>query len=85
VLGNFQASIDPEALAEVQKNQAQMHGQVNAMQNLDFTDGISKFLAGNSGGGSGPSAAAAGGAGASGSGSGRSGGRQGGGGPQRRK
>jgi hypothetical protein len=42
-------------LAEVQKNQANMQGQVNAMQSLDFTDGLSNLLAGGSSRGNGDS------------------------------
>ncbi|EGG01053.1 uncharacterized protein MELLADRAFT_92800 [Melampsora larici-populina 98AG31] len=36
--------MDPEALAEVQANQANMHKQMASMQSLDFASGLSKML-----------------------------------------
>ncbi|KAG0147458.1 hypothetical protein CROQUDRAFT_656024 [Cronartium quercuum f. sp. fusiforme G11] len=49
VMPKIMNMMDPEALAEVQANQANMRKQMASMQDLDLTSGLSKLLASSGG------------------------------------
>ncbi|KAH9810657.1 hypothetical protein DFH28DRAFT_902492, partial [Melampsora americana] len=44
IMPKIMSMMDPEALAEVQANQANMHKQMASVQSLDFASGLSKML-----------------------------------------
>lgn len=46
VMPKLMAMMDPESLKEMQENQAEINKNMANMQNIDFTSGLSKFLAG---------------------------------------
>jgi len=46
MLPKIMSTLDPDALKEMQANQADMQRNMASMQNMDFTSGLSKFLSG---------------------------------------
>ncbi|GAA5849252.1 hypothetical protein JCM8547_006493 [Rhodosporidiobolus lusitaniae] len=71
------ASLDPEVVEEVGRNQARMHGQLGNLQSFDASSAMSRFLAGSSPSSSTDSPLAAAGGGASAGGAGGGGGKGG--------
>lgn len=48
IMPKLMSLMDPETLAEVQANQADLHKQMSSIQDMDFTSGFAKILSASS-------------------------------------